>query len=170
MADLLVTALAYLHVLSAMGWLGGALLTTFAVGPNLRKMAPAAGLEFNAKVLPNLVRFVQSMVGSTFFFGLLLLYFLYGGDLSWLTTTVQGWEIAVGVTVAVIAAAIAFSFTLPSFTKVGKLAKDAIAAGQPPSPDMMKYGKRARQGSLTVIALLLIVLAMMVAAGFGYIP
>lgn len=169
MADqLLIAILAYGHVLSAMGWLGGGILTTFVLGPNVRKMAPTASLEFNSKVLPKILRFVQVMIGTTFLFGLLLLYFFYDGDLSLLTKSSQGLEITAGIVVALIAAAVVWSVTVPSFRKVIQIAGSVLQGGQQaPPPEMMKYGKRARQGSLVGILLLLVVLATMIAAGFG---
>lgn len=167
-SQILIDILGYGHVLSAMGWLGGGILTTFVLGPNLRKLTPAASLEFNAKVLPRIVRFVQAMIGSTFVFGLLLLYFFNDGDLTWLTSTTQGYEISTGMILALTTAAVVWFVTVPSFRKVTEFANRVVQGGeQAPSPEMMKYGKRARMGSLIGILLLLLVLSMMVASGFS---
>ena len=150
-----------------MGWLGGGILTTFVLGPNVRSMPPVAILEFNSKVLPKVIRFVQAMIGTTFLFGLLLLYFFYNGDLSLLTRTSQGLELTVGIVLALVTAVVVWTVTVPSFRKVIRMAGEALQRQQPPPPEMMKYGKRARQGSLIAIGLLLIILAMMISAGFG---
>ncbi len=169
MADqLLIVVLAYGHVLSAIGWLGGGILTTFVVGPNVRKLSPGAGLEFNAKVLPRILRFVQVMIGTTFLFGLLLLYFFTDGNLSWLVTSSQGLELTFGIVLALVTAAVVWSVTVPSFRKVIDIANSVLKGElKAPPPEMMKYGKRARQGSIAGVILLLIVLATMLAAGFG---
>jgi hypothetical protein len=143
-------------------------LTTFVIGPNLRNLAPAAGLEFNTKVLPRIVRFIQAMIGSTFVFGLLLFYFIHDGDFSWLSSTAQGFEISTGIVLALATAAVVFSVTLPSFRKVSSIANGVLQGGEKaPPPEMMKYGKRARLGSLAGVVLLLLVLSMMVASGFS---
>jgi uncharacterized membrane protein len=151
-----------------MGWLGGGILTTFVLGPSLRKMPPAAGLEFNAKVLPRILRFVQMMIGGTLVFGVLLLYAFYGGDFSMLSASSQGMELAGGAVLALLTAVVAFSVTFPSFKKVVEIANRLLQGGQQqPPPELMKYGKRARMGSRVGVVLLLIALAMMVSAGFG---
>ena len=152
--------------MSAIGWLGGGILTTFVLGPNVKKLAPAAALEFNAKVLPRIVRFVQMMIGTTFLFGLLLLYAVSDGDFTWLSTSPQGLELSEGIGLALVTSVVVFAVTVPSFKQVSKLAAAALAAGQPPAPEMMKYAMRARKGSLAGVGLLLIVLSLMVAAGF----
>ncbi|MBI3840344.1 MAG: hypothetical protein HY297_00035 [Thaumarchaeota archaeon] len=166
-SSILIAVLAYGHILSAVGWLGGGLLITFIIGPNVRKLAPAASLEFNAKVLPKILTFVQAMIGTTFLFGLLLLYVISDGDYAWLTTSPQGLDVTTGIVVALITSAVVFSVTVPSFKKVIQIANSVIQGGQQaPPPELMKYAKRARQGSLIAISLLFFVLAMMVAAGF----
>ena len=113
--EIITQIAAYGHILSAMGWLGGGMMTALALGPNLRKMAPAAALEFNAKVLPNLARFIQAAIGLTLLFGLLLLYQVASaaGGSSYFSTT-QGEEISSGMVLAVVTAAIAFGVSLPS--------------------------------------------------------
>ena len=169
MASLLLFILAYGHILSAIGWLGGGILTAFVLGPNVRMLAPAASLEFNVKVLPKVARFVQSMIVSTFLFGVLLLYFYFDGDFSLLVTTSQGWELTVGMLLALVTAGIVWTVTLPSFRKVSKVAGALLGEGkQPPYPELAKYATRARKASLVAIALLLVVLALMIAAGFGF--
>jgi len=165
--DLLVI-LGYGHVLSAIMWLGGGLLTAFVIGPSLRSISPPASLEFNAKVLPKIVGFVRMAVISTYVFGILLLYFFQDGDMSWLMNSTQGYIISTGVLLALVAGILGLAYVIPSFNKVSKLSSEALQSGKPPSPDMMKYGKRARMGSMTAVVLLLVVLAMMVISGFAY--
>jgi len=165
----LLAVLAFGHVLSAMGWLGGGILTTFVVGPNVLKLSPAARLEFNAKVMPRILRFVQVMVGSTFLFGLLLLYFVFDGDFSRLTSGNFGLELTAGMIVALVTSAVVVAVTGPSFRQVSKIASETLESGKmPPPPELMMYGKRARLGSLLGIGLLLVVLALMISAGFGF--
>jgi len=163
--DIVLAALTFAHVLSAMGWLGGALLTTFAVGPNLGKLTQTASLEFNARVLPNMVRFTRAAAVLTLLFGLALLGYMYGLDNSYFSST-AGMAVSVGIILAIVAAAVGFSMVIPSFLKIGKLAAGALEGGQQGSPqDMMAAAKRARTGSMIVLFILLITLAAMVTAG-----
>jgi len=159
--------LAYGHILSAMGWLGGGILNAFVIGPSLRSVTSSASLEFNVKVLPQIIRFVQVMIGTTFIFGILLYYFDFSGSFSTLSSTMQGMELDFGIVLALVTAVIVWSVTIPSFKKISKIANDLLKGGQhTPPPEFAKYGKRAMIGSLVGIVLLLVVLAMMVAAGF----
>ena len=165
MTDIVLAVLTFGHVLSAMGWLGGGLLTTFAVAPNLRKLSQAASMEFNAKVLPNLINFVEATAGLTILFGVLLLGYVYSQDTSYFSST-SGMAVSVGIVMAVATAAIAFSVTVPSFRKIAKIATAVIGGTQQgPPTEMMSAAKRARQGSMISLVLLLITLAAMVTAG-----
>jgi uncharacterized membrane protein len=160
--QIIIDILGYGHVLSAIGWLGGGLLTTFVLGPSLRSLSPSAGLEFNAKILPKIIRFVNIAIGLTLVFGIGL-FFAVSDQL----TSMQADEIYAGAGLALVTAAVAFVVTIPSFRKVIKLANDALQSGQPPSPEMRKFGARARQGAIFSAVLLLVVLVMMIASGFS---
>lgn len=169
MADpALLTVLAYAHVLSAVGWLGGALLTAFVLGPGLRKTSAPTRLEFTAKLMPKIIRYISGMIAGTLVFGLLLLYFFVGGDFSRLSpSTTFGVAISGGMLLAVVTVVIALTVTIPSFRKMIAIAEELLKSGQqPPPPEMMKYSKRAEMGAAVGAVLLLVVLVMMVAAGF----
>ncbi|HYC26539.1 MAG TPA: hypothetical protein VEB67_00785 [Nitrososphaerales archaeon] len=167
-SDVVVTVLAFGHILFAMGWLGGGLLTAFGIGPSLRKLAPPAAMEFNAKVIPRMVRFIEVSIGLTFLFGLGLLYTSFNGDFSFLMNSTQGYVLSTGILLALVAGAVGFSVVAPSFRRVSRLSAAAIESGQPPSPEMMKYAKRAAKGSMVGAVLLLLVLLMMVTSGFHF--
>ncbi len=169
MADpVLVTILAYGHILSAIGWLGGGLLTAFVLGPGLQKVSAPSRLEFMARVMPKIIRYILGMVAGTLLFGLLLLYFRVNGDFSALSqATPFGIAMSGGMTLAVIAAIVVVTFTVPSFRRVIAIADQVLKSGQQaPPPELMKYSRRARMGSVAAVALLLLVLVLMVSAGF----
>jgi hypothetical protein len=148
-----------------MGWLGGALLTTFGVGPNLRKLTQTASLEFNAKILPSMVRFTRAAAALTLLFGLALLGYVYSQDNTYFSTT-AGMDASAGIVLALITAAIGFSVVIPSFMKIGKMAASTLEGGQPAPPqEMLTLAKKARTWSMIVLALLFATLAAMVAAG-----
>jgi hypothetical protein len=149
-----------------MGWFGGALLTTFAVGPNLGKLAQSASLEFNAKVLPSMVRFTRAAAWLTILFGLALLGYEYSQTSGYFSSA-MGMDVSVGIVLALITSAVAFSMVIPSFMKIGKLAGRALEGGgqQAPPQEMMVLAKRARTGSMIALVLLFATLAAMVAAG-----
>ena len=169
MADpVVLTILAYAHILSAVGWLGGSLLTAFVIGPGLQRLAAPSRLDFAANVIPRIIRYIMMMIGSTFIFGILLLYYLIGGDFAMLSpTTPFGTALSAGIALAVIAGILGGGVVIPSFRKMASIAADVLkSGGQPPPPEMMKYAKRAATTSMVATVLLLLVLVMMVAAGF----
>lgn len=102
------------------------------------------------------------MVGTTLLFGVLLFVDIGNG-----LTPTQYDEIAVGVILAIATAVIAYAETIPSFQKVVKFATEAIQNKQAPNPDIAKYGRRARMGSIVGVVLLLVTLAVMIASGFS---
>src|SRR2546425_6935937 len=73
-APIVITILAYLHIISAMGWLGGAVLFVSAVAPGLRAMSPTARLEFLSKIWPRATRFFIGSFTATNVFGPALLF------------------------------------------------------------------------------------------------
>jgi uncharacterized membrane protein len=159
-----LTVLAFGHILSAVGWLGGGLITAFVVGPGLQTMSAPSRLEFTSRVNPKLVRYMGGMIGGTFIFGLLLLY--YGGYYTNMSpSTANGVALSGGVALALVAAVIAMVFTFPAFRKIASMAEASLKSGQP-APEMMKYARRARSGALAGSALLVLVLVLMVTAGF----
>ena len=70
--------LAWLHVVSAICWLGGGIMFAFVVGPALSRLSPASSGEFLVKVVPRVVLFFQVLAGLTILFGVLLLYNMGG--------------------------------------------------------------------------------------------
>jgi uncharacterized membrane protein len=168
----IVTVLAFLHVVSAIGWLGGGVLVTFVIGPNLMQLSPTSRLEFNAKVLPKIIRAIQAFIGMTFLFGLLLLYSFadgqYGGFSVLSDGSEQGMVLSIGIFLALLAALVVWTVTIPSFRKIISMSGTALAEQKPPPPEMMMYGKRARTGSISAVLLLVIVVAMMVTSGFYF--
>jgi hypothetical protein len=160
-APIVVTILAYLHIISAMGWLGGAVLFASVVAPGLRSLSPTARLEFLSKVVPRAIRFFIGSSTATIVFGLALLFSFPGAY----STT-----IAAGLALGLIAYLDAILVTLPSLRKADHLANQMLASGQagPPSPELAKVLKRGSLGSATVVVLLVITLMFMVTAGFPF--
>jgi len=152
-----------------MCWLGGGILTGFVIGPSLRTLTAPARLEFNAKILPKMIRFVEAAIGSTFVFGLLLLYAYYNGNFAFLHTTTQGYELSAGILLAVVVAILGFTITLPAFRGISRVSNGLLQGGQQaPPPELAKYGRQAMLGSTLSLVILLVVLVMMVSVGFPF--
>lgn len=162
MDPLIITILTYLHVISAMGWLGGAVLFLSVIAPGLRALSPGASLEFLVKVGPKSTRFFIGAATSTIIFGLAL-FFALQGDF-------PGYGIYAGVTLGLLAYLTAMLGAVPAFSKADRLAKDMLS--NPPSgPPPAEFTGALRRGgiSLTIIVvLLLLAVIFMVASGTGY--
>ncbi|TLX93216.1 MAG: hypothetical protein E6K96_09720 [Thaumarchaeota archaeon] len=161
-APIVITILAYLHIISAMGWLGGAALFVSVVGPGLRSLSLTARLEFLSKIGPGATRFFIGSSTATIVFGLALLFSFPGASSATLTT---------GLAVGLIAYLDAILVAIPSLRKADHLAKEMLASGQaggPPSPELAKALKRGGIGVATVVVLLVITLISMVTAGFPF--
>ena len=159
MDPVLITLLS-VHLLLALGWLGGELMTAFVIGPGLRQMSFQSKREFLAKVTPRAVRYVEWMIVGTGVTGFLLAP-LTPSKISANTTIVLA-----GIVLSLIAAGIEVLVTRPSFKKMVSLA-DALQGGQQqtPHPEMERQEKRARWGTMTGSALLVAVLVLMVISG-----
>ncbi len=170
-ASIAITALAYLHIISAMGWLGGAVLFLSVIAPGLRSVSPATRVEFLSKVGPRAANFFIVTSSATIGFGLSLLYFFLNGDFSLLSlSTAFGADILVGLALGLIAYLDAMLVAIPAFRKADHLAEEMLASGQsgPPSPEFMKALRRGGLGVASVVVLLVITLMLMVAAGFPF--
>ena len=159
-AAAIITVLAFLHVLSAMGWLGGATLFVSAVVPGTRSMSPAASLEFLAKVGPRSTRFFAGSATATIVFGLALLGLVPG---------LMGTSLMGGVAFGLIAYVTAI-FTMISFRKADNIAKERLASGQtgPPPPELAKALKRGGITVVLTVLLLIIALMFMIVTGFPF--
>jgi hypothetical protein len=158
---LVVTILLYLHIISAMGWLGGAILFLSVIAPGLRTLSPTASLEFLTKVGPKSTRFFIGASTATIIFGLALFFALQGDYTS---------GIYVGIILGVIAYLDAMLVAVRSFNKADRLAKDILASGQagPPPAEFTKALRMGGLGVMLAVILLLLAVIFMVASGSGY--
>ena len=154
-----VTVIAFFHIVSAMGWLGGGILFVSTLAPGIRRMSPAASVEFFAVVVPSLTRYFLVVVMSTVTFGPLLFLtipdespLIYGG-------------MATGLTAFLIVIS-----EVPTFGKLSRMAQEMMKNGihGPPSPEYLKGLKRVGRSTLVTIILLLATLVFMVYSGYPF--
>ena len=168
-ANVLDTAvLAWLHVFSAIGWLGGGIMFAFVIGPALETLSPASSGEFLVKVVPRVIRFFQIAAGATVLFGLLFLYNFSNGDFGILSfSTHFGTELTIGASAGLLAFLISEFVAVPPQMKAVKMIKDMLASGQhQPPADFQKTLKRAKNTAILTVVLLIISSVFMVASGF----
>lgn len=168
-APIVITALAYLHVVSGIGWLGAAFFFIMILTPGVKTLSPAASIEFIAKVARKAVRYFIGVASSTIIFGLLLLYFRIDGDFSTLGTPGFGQTITAGFTLGLIAYLIAVLFVAPTLTKASKVAEELMKnPPKGPPTELQALMKKGGRGSLIVLILLFVAVAYMVASGFPF--
>jgi uncharacterized membrane protein len=161
--------LAWLHIISAMGWLGGGIMFAFVVGPELKNLSPASSGEFLVKVIPGVIRFFQTASRTTILFGILLLYKFSNGDFGILSFgTSFGAVLTVGVSLGFIAFLISEFVAVPAQMKAVRMIKEMLASGQhQPPADFPKTLKVGTDLSTLVVFLVILASVFMVASGFG---
>lgn len=162
--EAVISVLALLHIVSAVAWLGGVVFFLSAVSPGLRKMPPAASLEYLTKVGPRQVRFFAGVATGTIVFGLALLFAAFGTDY-----TAWPASIEVGFGLGLVAYLIAMGVTIPTFRKVEKVAHQMLAGPPgPPPPEFLKLMKRGNIAVMAVALILVLTAAFMIGTAFPF--
>ncbi len=153
-----VTILAYFHIISAMAWLGGAILFVSTVGPVSRRLSQAAQLEVLATFIPRGTRYFLGAATAAIVFGIAL--FLTIPDFSR--------YLYVGMATALVAYLLILS-EVPDFAKVGRMAAElAKAVPLPALPaEFRKVQKRTVVTTAATVVLLAVTLGFMVYSGFA---
>ena len=168
-APIVITVLAYLHIMSAISWLGASLFFVLILGPGLRSLTPPTSLEFFAKIGSKAPRFFVGSSTLTVVFGLLLLYFVLDGDFSLLSTTSFGTTISIGLTLGLIAYLEAAILTGPKFSKAAKLANELMKnPPQGPSAELIELQKKGGLSAIIGTIILVFAALFMVAAAFPF--
>ena len=156
----IVGLLTYAHVLSAIGWLGGALTMNLALGPLMNRFAPSTRMYLLQHFVPRFGRTTAAFAGLTVLFGVGLYASIYSGSsATWFTV------LGVGILLALVAFVIGVAVTVPAGNRLAVIARDM--AGKPPGPPPPEFApllRRLQVSSALAMVLLLAVLGFMVAA------
>jgi hypothetical protein len=164
-AAIVITIFAFLHIIFAIAWLGGAIFFVSAVGPAVKTFTPATSLEFLVKAGPGQLRFFAGSATATIIFGLALLFSSLGTDYTlWPNTIIAGF------TLGLIAYLNVLLVAAPAFRKVDRIAKELMKNPQagPAPPEFAKNLNRARLGAASTVVILVLATVFMVATGFPY--
>lgn len=168
MAAILVGIIRFLHIMSAVGWVGGGLLWATIIAPNVLARGPAPlRRPFLEAALGPVTRFFISSAIATLVFGFLLMGAQFGWDFG------AGWKIptygrymGIGALAALVMAAHGMGVIAPSGKKL--LAKMQALPPGPPSEaaqaELMASGKKLGMHGMLSVLLGTIALACMVAA------
>ncbi len=165
--ELLTTVLAYAHILSAMGWLGGGILFGFVIAPKFAKLSLPASRDFFLTIQPGIIRFFQVVAGLTVVFGLLLLYVMTYNNTAQLSfSTGWGFDVLTGAGVAVVAFVLSEFVAVPAFKKVVHLYGQIAPDGSNVPAELPRVARSAGMMATVATFLLLVTMGFMVAAGF----
>jgi len=158
--------LLWLHIVSAVGWLGAAMVFAMLIGPTLPSLTPAARGELIVKLVPKYIRYAEIFTFITPIFGLALaLYITHGSFSIFAPSTTFGLYISIGALLSVVAWVIGFGLVAPTGHKIVLLTKDLIKnPGAPPPPELQKASVRLRMASTAGLVVLLIIVGCMVVA------
>lgn len=155
----------WLHIFSAIGWMGAAMVFGMVIGPLLPSFNPATRGEVVLKLFPKYIRYSEAFSLMAVIFGAVLALAISGGDFSKLSpTTTWGLFITVGAIFALSALGMAFGVIAPAAHKLVHLTENAVKNPGPPSPDLMKTSARLKTSATIGLVLLILVLVCMVAA------
>ena len=161
------TVLLWLHIVSAVGWLGAAMVFAMLIGPTLLTLTPSSRGELIVKLLPKYIRYAEIFTFVTPVFGLVLaLYITQGNWAIFSPNTYFGLFLSIGALLSLVAWVISFGFVAPTGRKIVKYTTDMIKnPGAPPPAGLQRASQRLRIASTTgLVVLLLIVVCMVVAA------
>jgi len=157
-----ISVLAILHIISAVGWLGAAIFFLSVIGPTVRTLTPPTSLEFLVRVGTRQLRFFAASATATVIFGLGLLFSYFGTDYTAYPTT-----LVVGFTLALIVYIETMVFTFPHFRKALKAGAQMLSNPQP-GPPPSEFTSNLRKGimgaTISTIVILFVAVLMVVTA------
>jgi len=158
-------ALAWLHILAAIGWMGTAMFLVMVLTPSMRGLSPSSRRDLILKLFPRFIRYVTVFATLTLVAGILLAFGHAGSSLESLSpTTTWGLMITVGASLALVAYALALGVGLRSARKIVRILNAQQDPQQAPPPEIAQLQGRMRMTATTVIILLMLSLVFMVAA------
>jgi uncharacterized membrane protein len=162
----LVTAiLLWLHIFSAVGWLGSVMVFGMLVSPLLPGFSVSTRAELVVKLFPRYVRYLEAFTLTTVVFGAAAALALANGNMAVFAPTSNfGLFISVGALLALIALVNAFAVAVPATNKVVRLTAEMMKNPGPPPPELQKASSRLRVSASFGMVILIIVLVCMVAA------
>ncbi len=153
--------LVWLHIFSAIAWMGTAMFFAIVMGPLLSQLSAPTRTELIPKLFPKLSNYVTAFSSLTLIFGVLLAIGVTNSFEELSASNRFGFNITSGALLAVAAIVIAQSMVVRSARKIVK----AVKGERQVSPaEVTNLQKRMRMGSAAVLVLLALALIFMVTA------
>lgn len=174
--------LLWLHIVSAVGWLGAGMVFAMLIGPILPTLSPASRGELIVRLFPKYVRWAEIFTFITPVFGLTLALYISHGNWSIFNpnsntgiactnvlvacvTNPFGFYLSSGALLTLVAWGLLFGVLAPTARKIVWFTQTAMKnPGSPPPPGLPKATMRLRATSLTALVLLFVIVFCMVLA------
>ena len=163
--------LLWLHIVSAIGWLGATMVFAMLIGPTLPTLTPATRNELIVKLLPKYIRYAEIFTLITPIFGLVLALYISHGSWSVFNPAIYGnlgLYLSIGALLSLVAWAVSFGLVAPTGRKVvwftNEMLKNPSAA---PPAGLLRASKRLRTVSTAGLVILFVIVVCMVAAATG---
>ncbi len=164
--NLVVVILALFHIMSTIGWMGTAMFVVMVMTPTMLKLSPPSRLELIMGLFPRLIRYVTVFATLTIVFGALLAFATVGGSMAaFALSNPWGFRISIGAGLTLLAFVVAVGVVVPTLRKIMYMAEGMKQnpKDKPPA-EMASLQKKLKLSSMTVLALLTVILVFMVAA------
>ena len=164
--SLINAALAWMHIVSAIGWMGSTIFFTMVVAPMMRNLSPQTRSEFSIRMTPKFSRFVSIFAILTIVFGTALVLSLTKGNLTVLApTTIWGIGMSGGMTLTIAGIILGFGIAIPTSKKMVRLTQEMQSNPQSTAmAQMPRLQKRMATTSITILVLQFCIVAFMVGA------
>lgn len=163
--------LLWLHIVSAVGWLGATMVFAMLIGPTLPTFTPATRNELIVKLLPKYIRYSEIFTFITPIFGLTLALYISHGSWSVFNPAIYGnlgMYLSIGALLSLVAWVISFALIAPTGRKIVWFTNEMIKnPAAPPPAGLVRASKRLRVVSTTGLVVLFVIVVCMVAAATG---
>jgi hypothetical protein len=162
---LLTAALAVLHVLFGMNFLGAVFILNLVLGPIVLVLPPSTVRGFFTKFWPPMARFLHVTIGGTALFGFIL---YFNGDFGSMSGT-SSIYLDAGIALAVLAIIEAEAVQIPTVNRLVEQmsAGDASSAQEGFTPDQLKILNRVKVGGIIGVVTMTLTTVFMVAAAWA---
>jgi len=166
---MLMVALYFIHIIAGIFWAGTALFLTGFLQPAVNAAGPAGGAVMNKLVTETRFSLAMSAGGGLTVLTGLVMYWLVSRDFStaWFAST-HGILISAGGAAGIVAVIVGFTSTKGANQRMGLLAGEIQAGGQPPSAaqqaELEALKLKMRKSSVSGTLLILIAIVCMALA------
>ena len=136
--DIVMLILRLIHIGTAVFWGGTAFFLVSFLTPAVQAAGPEGGKVMQRLALSSFPKVLPGIGSLTVLSGLAMYWHDSAGfQLNWITTP-TGLGFSFGALMGLTSLLIGLFVTIPAINRLGSIAREAMASGEPPSPEQMK--------------------------------